>query len=135
MSLLLDTDFCVEFIRGRLSMKWMTQLSAIPQDQVNLPIIVLAELFYGASKGNQAIASAARIHQLCNDFTILTLDIRAAEIYGDIRANLAKSGTPIGPNDLFIAAIALANNLTLVTSNIAEFSRVPNLQILNWRTP
>lgn len=68
-------------------------------------------------------------------FEILPFDLPSAEIYGDIRAGLAKAGTPIGANDLFIAAIALANNLTLVTSNIAEFSRVPNLQILNWRTP
>jgi tRNA(fMet)-specific endonuclease VapC len=53
-------------------------------------------------------------------------------IFGDIRADLARKGTPIGPYDLQIAAIALANNLTLVTHNTGEFSRVPNLQLIDW---
>ena len=61
------------------------------------------------------------------------LDDRAAEEYGKVRALLAALGTPIGPNDLLIAAIALANQMTLVTHNTAEFSRVPGLALEDWQ--
>lgn len=56
----------------------------------------------------------------------------AAEYYGRIRAELAAQGSPIGPNDLMIAAIALANELTLVTHNVNEFSRISDLIIEDW---
>lgn len=62
----------------------------------------------------------------------LPFDDRAADEYGRIRAYLARLGTPIGPNDLLIAAIALANNATLVTHNTTEFNRVPGLTIVDW---
>ena len=63
------------------------------------------------------------------------LDDRAAEEYGKVRAHLAALGTPIGPNDLLIAAIALANQMTLVTHNTTEFSRVPGLSLEDWELP
>ena len=66
---------------------------------------------------------------LLNHFLI---DDPAAEAYGRLRAELARRGTPIGPNDLMIAAIALAYALTLVTHNTAEFSRVPGLRLEDW---
>ena len=63
----------------------------------------------------------------------LPFDDRAAEEYGKVRSHLAVLGTPIGPNDLMIAAIALANHMTLVTHNTAEFSRVPGLTLEDWQ--
>ncbi len=63
----------------------------------------------------------------------LPFDDNAAHEYGRIRAHLASLGTPIGPNDLMIASIALANNLTLITHNTAEFSRIPALQLEDWQ--
>jgi tRNA(fMet)-specific endonuclease VapC len=65
----------------------------------------------------------------------LPFEDRAAKVYGQIRADLETKGTPIGPNDLMIAAIALANDLTLVTHNTAEFSRVPALKFVDWHVP
>ena len=65
----------------------------------------------------------------------LPFDDSAAEEYGRIRAHLANLGTPIGPNDLLIAAIALANKITLVSHNTAEFSRVPGLILEDWQIP
>jgi tRNA(fMet)-specific endonuclease VapC len=62
----------------------------------------------------------------------LPFDDAAAEAYGRLRAELARRGTPIGPNDLMIAAIALAHDLTLVTHNTAEFSRVSGLRLEDW---
>jgi tRNA(fMet)-specific endonuclease VapC len=62
----------------------------------------------------------------------LPFDDAAAVVYGEIRAALAQAGTPIGPNDLQIAAIALANDLTLVTHNTREFTRVQGLKLADW---
>src|SRR5437016_13074261 len=73
------------------------------------------------------VANLALLARLRQQFVSLPFDDRAAEEYGKLRAHLAALGTPIGPNDLLIAAIALANRLTLVTHNTVEFSRVPGL--------
>jgi tRNA(fMet)-specific endonuclease VapC len=75
------------------------------------------------------------IGQLRQRCPSLPFDDRAAEVYGRIRAHLTATGMAIGPNDLMIAAIALANGLTLVTHNTAEFSRVPGLTIEDWQAP
>lgn len=97
--------------------------------------IVVAELLCGAKKSTRVTQSMQDVNNFIAPFKVLDFDLASAEAYAEIRADLEKVGTPIGANDPFIAAIALANNLTLVTSNLTEFSRVPNLQILNWRTP
>lgn len=68
-------------------------------------------------------------------FQSIPFDDHAAEHYGSIRAHLANAGTPIGPNDLFIAALARAKDLTLVSNNTAEFSRVPGLKLEDWQIP
>jgi tRNA(fMet)-specific endonuclease VapC len=74
-----------------------------------------------------------RVEQLRRQFVSLPFDDHAGEEAGRVRAYLAGLGTPIGPNDLLIAAIALANGLTLVTHNTSEFSRVPGLNIEDWQ--
>lgn len=74
------------------------------------------------------------LSEFFNEFVSLPFDGRAAEIGGQIRAQLADVGTPIGSNDLLIAAIALAHNLILVTHNTREFSRVAGLRIEDWET-
>lgn len=75
----------------------------------------------------------ALLRQFCGQFALLLLDDRAAERAGHIRADLARKGTPIGPYDLLIAAIALTHNATLVTHNVREFSRVVGLQYVDWQ--
>jgi tRNA(fMet)-specific endonuclease VapC len=65
----------------------------------------------------------------------LPFDDRAGKIYGQVRADLEARGTTIGPNDLMIAAIALANDLTLVTHNTSEFNRVLGLKLVDWQIP
>ncbi|WP_419756919.1 type II toxin-antitoxin system VapC family toxin [Anabaena sp. FACHB-595] len=94
--------------------------------------VVKAELFYGAMKSNNPERTLARQQQFLNLFVSLPFDDVTALTYGRIRAALAISGTPIGPNDLQIAAIALVNNLILVTHNTSEFNRVNGLQIEDW---
>jgi tRNA(fMet)-specific endonuclease VapC len=105
-----------------------------PADLV-LCSVVLGELIYGAERSGPAhqAKNLARIQQLRLQFHSLPFDDAAAAEYGKIRANLANLGTPIGPNDLLIAAIALANNLTLVTHNAREFGRVPGIKLEDWQ--
>jgi tRNA(fMet)-specific endonuclease VapC len=91
--------------------------------------------FYGALHSGAAhqAGNLGLITLLRQQFVSLFFNDRAAEEYGRIRAHLAGLGKPIGPNDLMIATIALANNLTLVTHNTMEFSRVPGLQLEDWQ--
>lgn len=72
------------------------------------------------------------LERFCSQFVVLPLDTQAAKVAGRIRCQLASGGIPIGPNDLLIAAIALVNNLTLVTHNTREFNRVQGLVIEDW---
>ncbi|NJN99790.1 MAG: type II toxin-antitoxin system VapC family toxin [Anaerolineales bacterium] len=74
----------------------------------------------------------AKQHRFVSRFISLPFDDNAAEAYSRIRARLEKSGTPIGPNDLLIAAIAVANDVTLVTHNTDEFGRVEGLKLEDW---
>ena len=97
--------------------------------------VVVGELIFGVERA--ALAHRAknrmRVEQLRLQFVSVPFDDSAAEEYGRIRAQLADLGTPIGPNDLQIAAIALAHGLILVTHNTTEFSRVAGLVIENWQ--
>jgi tRNA(fMet)-specific endonuclease VapC len=94
--------------------------------------VVKAELFYGAMKSANPEKTLAKQQRFINRFTSLPFDDKAVETYGRIRAQLEKLGTPIGPNDLLIAAIAVANHVTLVTHNTREFSRIEGLEIEDW---
>lgn len=94
--------------------------------------VVKAELFFGAYKSSKKEENLALLNMLSSRFISLPFDDNAAKSYGRIRANLVARGRPIGPNDLMIAAIALANKVTLVTHNTDEFRRVAGLQIEDW---
>jgi len=85
-------------------------------------------------KSNRPKKTLAKQQKFLSQFVSLPFDDRAAKVYGEIRAQLAAKGTPIGPNDLMIAAIAVANNVILVTHNTREFSRVDRLRIEDWET-
>jgi len=95
-------------------------------------VMVRAELSYGVEKSSRRAHGFAQLVQLFQDFQSLPFDDAAAQEYAVIRADLERKGTPIGPNDLIIAAITRANDLTLITHNTREFSRVPGLKIEDW---
>jgi tRNA(fMet)-specific endonuclease VapC len=135
VSHLLDTNSWVNHLRLGPNSKVTGKLLAAPPGSVFLCSVVLAELFYGALHGAAAhqASNLALIASLRQQFVSLPFGDQAAEEYGRVRAHLANLGTPIGPNDLMIAAIALANRLTVVTHNTAEFTRVPGLQVEDWQ--
>ena len=131
MTFLLDTNVCIRYLNGR-SESVRTYLESTDPSEVILCSIVKAELFYGVMKSNNSAKNLVKLQHFVSPFASVPFDDSAAEIYGNIRTQLERAGTPIGPNDLQIAAIALANELTLVTHNTREFSRVSNLRIEDW---
>jgi tRNA(fMet)-specific endonuclease VapC len=133
---LLDTNTCVHYLRKR-NPHVIRRIRAKPRREVCLCSIVQGELFYGAYKSPAAFRAAnfALLARFCPRFASLPFDNAAADVFGRLRAYLESLGTPIGPYDLQIASIALVHQLTLVTHNVAEFSRVPGLTVEDWEIP
>ena len=131
MTYLLDTNTCIRYLNGRAP-NVLQRLQALPIAEIRVCAIVKAEMYYGAMKSVDRAVHLAQQRMFLDAFESLPFDDAAAEAYGRLRAELARRGTPIGPNDLMIAAIALAYDLTLVTHNTSEFSRVPGLRLEDW---
>ena len=127
---LLDTNILSHLIRHPTG-EVFNYLESILPETACTSIIVSAEIHYGLRKG---ASDKLRIQaeKVLGVMDILPLEKPVDTYYGEIRAILNRKGTPIGGNDLFIAAHALALDLTLVTANVREFSRVPKLRIENW---
>jgi tRNA(fMet)-specific endonuclease VapC len=101
------------------------------EDTACTSIVVAAELRYGAEKsGSPKLRD--RIDLILSALDVLPLEPPADRYYGEVRQQLSRQGTPIGPNGLLIAAHALALDLTVVTADAREFARVPRLRIENW---
>lgn len=131
MIYLLDTNTCIGYI-SRRSLPIFRRLTSLGRQDIVLCDIVKLELYYGAYKSSRPEENLAVLIEFFNEFVSLPFDGQAAAICGQVRALLASAGTPIGPYDLQIAAIAWANNLTLVTHNTREFSRVVGLRLEDW---
>ena len=96
---------------------------------------MVAELLFGAYRSKQVVKNLQQTTAFCGRFVSHAFDDIVADEYGRVRADLEAKGTPIGPNDTMIAAIAMVKQLTLVTHNTGEFSRVPGLRIEDWQVP
>lgn len=131
MSCLLDSNVCIQLINNSSPLVTAQLASRTPQT-LFVSTITQLELYYGAYRSAQQSRNLDVLEQFFNQFNTVYLDVAAAKIAGKIRAELASVGTPIGPYDLQIAAIALAHNLTLVTHNTREFMRVEGLQLEDW---
>lgn len=133
MKYLLDANACIVHLRGKDPNVTNRLATAGPGD-VALCSVVKAELLYGAERSASPSRSRANLQRFFASLPSLPFDDSAADVYGKIRAELATRGTPIGPNDLMIAATALSSGLILVTHNTTEFSRVLGLQYEDWQT-
>ena len=131
MPYLLDANACIAYLRHP-DCAVATRLASVRPDDVRLCDVVKAELYYGAHRSARPEENLRQIERFFSAFTSLPFDSLAAEVCGRIRAELAAVGTPIGPYDIQIAAIALANGLILVTHNTREFSRVTGLLLEDW---
>ena len=128
---LLDSNVCIRLI-NKSSAQLETNFKQRPPSAIYLSAVVKAELLYGAHHSQRAAQNLRLLEQFFAPFPSLPFDDACAEIYGRIRHELAAAGTPIGPNDLLIAATAIANKLTLVTYNTREFRRGIGLQLVDW---
>lgn len=128
---LLDTNACIRYLNGRAP-RLRQRLDAVDPDQICVCAVVKAEMFAGAMRSRNPEKSLAVQYAFFERFVSFPFDDSAAKEYGRIRSAIWNAGTPVGPNDLMIAAIAKANGATLVTHNTAEFGRVPGLSIEDW---
>ena len=131
MKYLLDTNPCIRYLKGQ-SEALRRRIDSAGDLQIAVCSVVRAELLFGAVKSSSPARTLTLQRRFLSRFTSLPFDDDAAEAYAVIRASLEREGTPIGSNDLMIAAIAVANDLTLVTHNSAEFGRVPGLAVEDW---
>jgi tRNA(fMet)-specific endonuclease VapC len=132
MRYLLDTNVCVDYLNGRYP-KVIDRLQQVPPGDVLVSVIAVAELRYGADKSSRPQENHHRLDLLLEDLAALEFDLASASEYGQLRSELERTGTPIGPNDMLIAAQARAHDLILVTDNRAEFARIARLRVENWR--
>lgn len=131
MTFLPDTNAWIRFLNPGDNRVKDHFLSADPT-RIWLCSVVKAELFFGAMKSTRVAENLALLDDLFVDFASVPFDDNAARRYGEIRSDLARKGTPIGPNDLMIAATASVHDLTLITHNTREFNRVTGLKIEDW---
>ncbi|MFU8820489.1 MAG: type II toxin-antitoxin system VapC family toxin [Gammaproteobacteria bacterium] len=127
---LLDTNMLSELIR-RPAGDVAQRLAAVGEHAVCTSIVVSCELRFGAAKSGSA-RLRRRVDAILSALPVLPLEAPADRHYARLRAHLAQRGTPIGPNDLLIAAHARSLSLAVVTADEAEFRRVPGLAVENW---
>lgn len=127
---LLDTNTLSDLIRHPTG-KIFSKIQEVGEDKICTSIIVACELRFGAKKKN-SLRLKERVSFALDMIPVLPLTSNVDDSYAQIRTYLESQGTPISANDLLIAARALHLNLTVVTNNVREFSRVPNLKVENW---
>lgn len=108
------------------------QFRATRPDELVLCDVVKAELYFGAFKSARVNENLASLNRVFGSFQSLPFCGEAARVFGKVRADLQRNGTPIGPLDLQIASIALLHGCVLVTNNTREFSRIVGLQLEDW---
>ena len=128
---LLDTNVCIRLM-NQSSSNIIKHIQQHPPAEIALCSIVKAELLYGARHSQRVEANLQLLQRFFKPLTSLNFDDRCAEEAGQIRADLAAQGKPIGPNDVLIAATARAYDAVLITHNTGEFSRVTGLRLEDW---
>jgi tRNA(fMet)-specific endonuclease VapC len=134
MIYLLDTNVWVQFLRHKNALVIQRIQSHQPSD-LRVCAVTAAELYTGCLQSAKPVENRTKVDALLGPYTCLPFDVAAAEEFAQIRHHLETQGTPIGPYDTQIAAIARATACTLVTHNTSEFSRVPGLQLEDWELP
>lgn len=128
---LLDTNICIYLTKHQhpaLTERFLN----LAENEVAMSVITFGELQFGAQKSQHRSKVLQSLDKLSAVIPVLEMQKEVGLIYGEIRATLQQKGTPIGNNDLWIAAHALSEKLILVTNNEKEFRRVPNLSAENW---
>lgn len=131
MKLMLDTNICIYIIKQQP----VTVLKRFLEYQIGdigISSITLSELRYGVAKSTHQEKNSKALDEFITPLEVVSFDEKAAHFYGDIRAALEKSGTPIGAMDMLIAAHAVSLGIPLVINNSREFVRIPALTVIDW---
>ena len=128
---LIDTNIW-SHLQRRTTTALVQRFAKLLTGQTFISPIVLGEMETGFLKGDRAPQRRAALDHIYGSSQLLTINKPVAEVYAQLRAHLELAGTPIGPNDTWIAAEALHHKMVLVTDNLREFQRVPKLQVENW---
>ncbi|WP_347812437.1 type II toxin-antitoxin system VapC family toxin [Rheinheimera sp. D18] len=130
MKYMLDTNICIYVIKRRPIevLETFNKYAGL----MCISSITYAELCHGVEKSTKPEQNRQAVEDFVSRLTILQYGEKAAQHYGEVRAELEKAGTPIGVNDLHISAHARSESLTLVTNNMKEFERVQGLRLENW---
>ena len=131
---LLDTGVFSLMVKGQ-DAAINTRLQTLAKGEAVLSVITAGEFYYGVAHAPISALRDQRAQRLLDFFGVMALDPHVAVHYGALRADLRRAGTPIGPNDLWLAAQALAHDMVLVTRNTREFTRVGTLKIADWSQP
>ncbi len=131
MILLLDTNICIYLIK-RHPPEVLQRFNEYAVGDIGISSITAAELHFGVQKSQRLEENHRALEQFLLPLAVAHFDQSAAAAYGHVRVQLEKQGKPIGPLDTLIAAHALSLDLTLVTNNVHEFERVPDLKVENW---
>lgn len=128
---LLDTNAVISLV-ARRSDTLLQRVEASEPGSLAVSSVVAHELYFGAYRSEKLAFNLETLRLLFTDFAILDFDREDARVAGEIRADLKRRGTPIGPYDTLIAGQAMARGLSLVTNNTGEFSRIAGLRIEDW---
>ena len=127
---LLDTNIVIYVLKRRP--KEVLPMFNANASRMAISSITLSELFYGAEKSLNTDKNLEAVEEFVSHLDVLPYDAKASQHYGQIKAALEKKGQIIGENDIHIAAHATSHGLILVSNNVREFKRVPNLVLENW---
>lgn len=131
MRYMLDTNICIYSIKQKPEQVFL-RLQQHEPEEICISSVTYAELVHGVEKSQAVEKNRLALALLLANIEILDFDVKAAESYGKIRADLENRGTPIGSLDMMIAGHAKSLNYTLVTNNTREFDRVTDLKLENW---
>jgi len=130
MAYLFDTDAISEVLKPRPAAGYVRWLAAIPREEQFTSAVVVGELYKGAFRSSAAARHLENVEKrVLPAVTVLSYDLAAARVYGQVRARMESAGRPLADADLQIAATALLHDLELVTGNVKHFKRVPGLRI------
>ena len=133
MGILLDTNVLIDYERGLLDLQ--SNISGREQEACFLSVISASELLYGVHRAQDPETRSKRlafVEAALEAFPVMEIDLAAARVHAELWSQLARQGTMIGLHDSWLAATCIAHDLTLVSSNVREFERVPGLRIETW---
>lgn len=129
---ILDTDTLSNLFKKHPSTQLIQKLASVSIDAQYTTSINIGEMVYGASRIPRGEALLEKIKKIIHPDQVLPFDYLSSFFYGKIRGSLEKKRTYVDPSDLRIASIALAHNMTVITRNVRDFLRVPDLKVENW---